>query len=129
MWNFVKGFGKVHDNEISLNNFILHQHTRKVKNTMQQTTDQSFSLASAVKLWNMSLQNTYLIIWKATVYYMIFNMASDILDPVKLNYCPIILQLIQVREIGLLFAALYFSPFLYAGATFACFQSVGMQPV
>jgi hypothetical protein len=27
------------------------------------------------------------------------------------------------------FAALYFSPFLYAGATFACFQSDGMQPV
>jgi hypothetical protein len=37
----------------------------------------------------MSLQNTYLTIWKATVYYMIFNMASDILDPVKLNYCPL----------------------------------------
>ena len=32
----------------------------------------------------MSLQNTYLTIWKATVYYMIFNMASDILDLVKL---------------------------------------------
>jgi hypothetical protein len=45
---------------------------------MQQTTDQSLSLVSAVKLWNMSLQNMYLTIWKATVYYMIFNMASDI---------------------------------------------------
>jgi hypothetical protein len=58
---------------------------KKVKNTMQQITDQSLSLVSAVKIWNMSLQNTCLTIWKATVYYMIFNMASDILDPVKPN--------------------------------------------
>jgi ferredoxin-NADP reductase len=50
---------------------MLHQHTKKVKNTMQQTTDQFLSPVSAVKLWNMSLQNTYLTIWKATVYYMI----------------------------------------------------------
>jgi hypothetical protein len=28
----------------------------------------------------MSLQNTYLTIWKTTVYYMTFNTASDILD-------------------------------------------------
>jgi hypothetical protein len=49
--------------------------TTVCKNTTQQITDQSLSLVSAVKLWNMSLQNTYLTIWKATVYYMIFNMA------------------------------------------------------
>jgi hypothetical protein len=36
---------------------MLHQHTKKVKNTMQQITDQPLSLVSAVKLWNMSLQN------------------------------------------------------------------------
>jgi hypothetical protein len=41
---------------------MLHQHTKKVKNTMQQITDQFLSLVSAVKLWNMSLQNTYLTI-------------------------------------------------------------------
>jgi hypothetical protein len=52
-----------------------------VKNTTQHITDQSLSLVSAVKIWNMSLQNTCLTIWKATVYYMIFNMVSDILDP------------------------------------------------
>jgi hypothetical protein len=28
----------------------------------------------------MSLQNTYLTIWKTTVYHMTFNTASDILD-------------------------------------------------
>jgi hypothetical protein len=67
MWNFVKGFGKV------------------------------LSLVSAVKLWNMSLQNTYLNIWKATVYYMIFNMDSDILDPVKPNYCPLFKNLLQIQ--------------------------------
>jgi hypothetical protein len=41
--------------------------------------------------------NTYLAIWKATVYYMIFNMASDILDPVKPNYCPLIKNLLQIQ--------------------------------
>jgi hypothetical protein len=43
----------------------------------------SLSLVSVEKLWNMSLQNAYLAIWKTTVYYMIFNTASDILDLVK----------------------------------------------
>ena len=76
---------------------MLHQHTKKVKNTTQQITDQSLSLVSVVKLWNMSLQNTYLTIWKATVYYMIFNMASDILDPVKPNYCPLFKNLLQIQ--------------------------------
>jgi ATP/ADP translocase len=76
---------------------MLHQHTKKVKNTMQQITDQSLSLVSVVKLWNMSLQNTYLTIWKATVYYMFFNMASDILDPVKPNYCPLFKNLLQIQ--------------------------------
>jgi hypothetical protein len=74
-----------------------HNVTKQVKNTMQQTTDQSLSLVSAVKLWNMSLQNTYLTIWKATVYYMIFNIASDILDPVKPNYCPLFKNLLQIQ--------------------------------
>jgi hypothetical protein len=41
--------------------------------------------------------NTYLAIWKATVYYMIFNMASDILDPVKPNYCPLFKNLLQIQ--------------------------------
>jgi hypothetical protein len=45
----------------------------------------------------MSLQNTYLTIWKTTVYYMIFNTASDILDPVKLNYCPLFRNLPQIQ--------------------------------
>ena len=57
----------------------------------------SLSLVSVVKLWNMSLQNTYLTIWKATVYYMIFNMDSDILDPVKPNYCPLFKNLLQIQ--------------------------------
>jgi hypothetical protein len=70
---------------------------KKVKNTMQQITDQSLPLVSAVKLWNMSLQSTYLTIWKATVYYMIFNMASDILDPVKSNYCPLFKNVLQIQ--------------------------------
>ena len=48
---------------------MLHQHTKKVKNTTQQITDQSLSLVSVVKLWNMSLQNTYLTIWKASLLY------------------------------------------------------------
>jgi hypothetical protein len=61
---------------------------------------ESLSLVSAVKLWNMSLQNTYLTIWKATVYYMIFNMASDILDPVKLNYCPLFKNLLPRKRTG-----------------------------
>jgi hypothetical protein len=50
---------------------------KKVKNTTQQITDQSLSLVSVVKIWNMSLQNTCLTIWKATVYYMIFNMKFE----------------------------------------------------
>jgi ABC-type transport system involved in Fe-S cluster assembly fused permease/ATPase subunit len=78
---------------------MLHQHTTKMKNTTQQITDQSLSLVSVVKLWNMSLQNTYLTIWKATIYYMIFNMVSDILDPVKLNYCPLFKNLPQITDL------------------------------
>ena len=70
---------------------------KKVKNTTQQIKDQSLSLVSVVKIWNMSLQNTCLTIWKATVYYMIFNMASDILDPVKPNYCPLFKNLLQIQ--------------------------------
>jgi hypothetical protein len=40
---------------------------RKGEKYNEQITDQSLSLVSVVKLWNMSLQNTYLTIWKATV--------------------------------------------------------------
>jgi hypothetical protein len=34
----------------------------------------------------------------------------------------------HVSDIGRSFSALYLSPFLNAGATFACFQSLGMVP-
>jgi hypothetical protein len=39
------------------------------------------------------------------------------------------LQQMDVSDIGRQFSALYLSPFLNAGATFACFQSLGMVPV
>ena len=35
----------------------------------------------------------------------------------------------DVSDIGRQFSALYLSPFLNAGATFACFQSLSMVPV
>jgi hypothetical protein len=70
---------------------------KKGEKYKQQITDQSLSLVSVVKLWNMSLQNAYLAIWKTTVYYMMFNTASDILDLVKLNYCPLFKNIPQIQ--------------------------------
>jgi hypothetical protein len=34
---------------------------------------------------------------KAEIHYMIFYMASDILDPVKPNYCPLFKNLLQIQ--------------------------------
>ena len=45
-----------------------------------------------------------------------------------LKICSKSLQDMQVSDIGLLFAELCLSPFLYTGATFAWFQSDGIFP-
>jgi hypothetical protein len=81
---------------------------------------------------------------KVIPYYMIFNTVSDILDPVKLNYCPLLKNLPQIqikifndmfhnfttdtseRDWSVIYCVVFFT-FLYAGATFACFQLDGMQ--